>query len=388
MSKYYLRVKQGTDKYISPWKISNIIEGFASEYYKKYVLNQLTAKMLDTTNNQIPIIFKSSFDLYQKYSKLKNFNVLDRDDIENLYYLGNLIPMTPHIKIKKVDLIFTVHRNIYRLLKKNEILMDRSKMLEYILPNFNDNPNLNFNALNEYVNSLIDEENSSLKQKCENEINNAQNNLTKYTGDSINFAIIDSLDEQEFDEYLKDIKNRNLYQKYYREFYKTYQSYARPIIAILDIESGNLEILAKEFIKEDLQEDNENKVEIKELAKNSPTVIGWIVGYIAASFIGNVFINALDNKRDALENDTSLEDESINPEVLRLRDAISRLQGITVNDEFNDNVVRLEDYKVRRGLRGVNDDIKRNVKDTFEKNEFLNSNIEISSVESTEEDDE
>lgn len=388
MSRYHLRVKQGADKYISPWKISNIIEGFASEYYKKYVLDQLTKKLLETSSNQIPIIFDSSFDLYQKYSKLGDINIYDREDIENLYYLGNLIPMTPHIKIKKMDLIFKVHRNIYRLLKKNDILMDRSRMIEYIIPNFNDDPTVNFNALNRYVDYLTEGENTSLKQKISNEIKNAEKNIERFIEDSVNFAIIDSFDEKEFDKYIEDNKNRSVYQKYYGAFYKTYKSYTRPIIAILDIESGNLEILAKEFIKEDLQQGNENKVEVKELAKNSPTLISWAVGYIAVSFIGNVFINVLDDKRKTLENDSPPEDdELINPEVVRLREAIDRLQDVTVADEFKDNVVSIEDYKVRRGLKGVNDNIKRNVKDTFEKNEFLNSNIEISSVEDIEEDE-
>ena len=103
--------------------------------------------MLDIKEHQIPIIFNSSFDLYQKYSKLRDFNVLDREDIEDLYYLGDIIPMSPNIKITKLGLIFKVHRSIYKLLKKNDILMDRSKMLEYINPNFNDNSHINFDAL-------------------------------------------------------------------------------------------------------------------------------------------------------------------------------------------------------------------------------------------------
>lgn len=389
MTRYYLHVKQGTDNYISPWKISDIIENLASEYYKKYVLDQLADKMLEITEHQIPIIFNSSFDLYQKYSKLKDFNVLDREDIENLYYLGDIIPMSPNIKIKKLDLIFKVHRNIYKLLKENGILMDRNKMLEYIAPNFNNNSNINFDALTEYVNTLIDEENSSLKTKCEKVIKKAETSLDKFVEDSVTIAIIDSLDEQELDEYIKDNRNSNFYYRYYGEFYKKYRRYTRPIVAILDLESGNIDILAKEFIKEELQEGNEHRIEVKELSKNSPTIIGWIIGYIASSFIGNVFISALDNKRATLEGETPREeDEPVNPEVVRLREAIRQLQDVTVADEFNNNVVNIEDYKARRGLRSVNETIKRNVKDTFEKNEFLNSNIEITPIEDIEEENE
>lgn len=389
MSRYFLRVKQGTDKYISPWKISNIIENLASEYYKKYVLDQLSDKVLNINEHQIPIIFNSSFDLYQRYSKLRDFNVLDREDIESLYYLGDIIPMSPSIKITKLGLIFKVHRSIYKLLKKNDILMDRSKMLEYIDPNFNATPDINFDALKRYVDSLISEGNDRLKNKCETVMKNAEESLKEFVEDSVNLGIIDSLDEQELDEYIKDPKNRNFYQRYYGEFYKTYRRYTRPIVAILDIESGDIDILAKEFIKEDLQQGNEHKIEVKELSKNSPTIISWVVGYIASSFIANVFINALDNKRTDIEEETSVEgDELVNPEVLRLREAMRQLQTVTVADEFNDKVIRIEDFKAKRGLGSVNESIKRNVEDTFEKNEFLNSNIEITPVLEDENEDE
>ncbi|HDR4909270.1 TPA: hypothetical protein QCR48_005891 [Bacillus cereus] len=389
MSRYFLRVKQGTDKYINPWKISNIIENLASEYYKKYVLDQLSDKVLNINEHQIPIIFNSSFDLYQRYSKLRDFNVLDREDIESLYYLGDIIPMSPSIKITKLGLIFKVHRSIYKLLKKNDILMDRSKMLEYIDPNFNATPDINFDALKRYVDSLIIEGNDRLKNKCETVMKNAEESLKEFVEDSVNLGIIDSLDEQELDEYIKDPKNRNFYQRYYGEFYKTYRRYTRPIVAILDVESGDIDILAKEFIKEDLQQGNEHKIEVKELSKNSPTIISWVVGYIASSFIANVFINALDNKRTDIEEETSVEgDELVNPEVLRLREAMRQLQTVTVADEFNDKVIRIEDFKARRGLGSVNESIKRNVEDTFEKNEFLNSNIEITPVLEDENEDE
>ncbi|MFK2827289.1 hypothetical protein QYG89_16870, partial [Bacillus sp. B190/17] len=305
------------------------------------------------------------------------------------YYLGDIIPMSPNIKIKKLDLVFKAHRNIYKLLKENDILMDRNKMLEYIEPNFNNNSSINFDALTEYVNTLIDEENSSLKTKCEKIIKNTETSLDKFVEDSVTIAIIESLDEQELDEYIKNNRSSNFYYRYYGEFYKKYRRYTRPIVAILDLESGNIDILAKEFIKEELQEGNEHKIEVKELSKNSPTIIGWIVGYIASSFIGNVFINALDNKRATLEDETPREDdEPLNPEVVRLREAIRQLQDVTVADEFNDKIVNIEDYKAKRGLRSVNETIKRNVKDTFEKNEFLNSNIEITPLEDIDEENE
>ena len=221
------------------------------------------------------------------------------------------------------------------------------------------------------MDSLIIEGNEKLKNKCETVMKNAEKSLNKFVEDSVNFGVIDSLDEKELDEYIKEPKNRSFYHGYYGEFYKTYRRYTRPIVAILDVESGDIHILAKEFIKEDLQQRNEHKIEVKELSKNSPTIIGWVVGYIASSFIGNVFINALDNKRANIEEETSVEgDEPVNPEVIRLREAMRQLQTVTVADEFNDKLIHMEDYKARRGLGSVNESIKRSVKDTFEKNEF------------------
>lgn len=387
MTRYFLKVKQGSDKYLSPWKISNIIEDLASEYYKKNLLDQLTDRLSKLQDNQIPIVFNSSFDLYQKYSKLIDFKIFEKEDIENLYYLGNIIPMKPNIKIKKMDLIFKLHRKVYKILKANDILMDRSKIIEYVQPNFNDTYILELAVFTEYTNSLIDEENSSLKNKIEKIVESINKELKQFEEFIVNFKLIESYDENEFDEYIKDSKKLNFYNKHYGGFFNTFKSYKRPIIAIIDISKGEIEFLAVDFIKESLQEMNEEKIEVKELSKNSPTIITWVVGYIATSFIANVFINSLDNKKVALEEDLPSDEVPLNPEIIRLNAAIAQLRETSVQDEFSEKVIQLDDYKAKRGLEGVNKNIKRKIEDTFSKNDFLNSNIEIREIEEEDEDE-
>lgn len=385
--KYHLRVKQDSGKYISPWKISNIMEDLAEEYYKKYLLDELVEKMKESTRNQIPIIFDSSFDLYQKYSKLKDFNLMNSEDLENVYYIGNVIPLEPKLKILKLNLIFSTHRSIYTLLNKSKILMDRSKLSKYVIPNFNESDEINFSSLREYLDTLLiktKEKNEPLRNRCEKIINNAISELKSFQKYSVDFKIINSIEkEKELKEYLKDNNKRNFYNKYYGGFASIYKRYKRPIVAMLDIENGNIEILAKEFIKEDLQNDNDNKLEVVDLSRNSPTAMTYIISYLTVSWLGYIFINGLDDKKvnkmkELEEQELSIRD---NPELIKLNEAIDRLQDIESTDKFAENIVHIEDYKKVRELRSINTNINKNTKETLDRNEFLNSNVEIMPIE-------
>lgn len=393
MSKrFYLKVKQGSEKYLNPWKISNIVEDLAGEYYKKYLLNNVTEKIQDLSESQIPIIFDSSFDLYQKYSKLKDYSLTNNEDIENLYYLGNIIPMEPNIKIQKLNIIFKIHRSLYKELKRNEILMDRSNIWKYLRPNFNNKEELNLTNLNKYLDEILlnrrKDKLESVRARCEKIIQKEVKELENFKNNNFEFELINSIKgEKELAKYLEDNNKRNFYTKHYGAFFSTYKRYKRPIVGIIDIETGNVEIIAKDFIKEDLQNNNENKLEVVDLSKNSPTGMIFLMGYIAVSFLSIVFISGLDDKKAK-----ELEREDIEPqnndELKKLDDAINKLKEIQVTDNFQDNVVKIDDYKKTRGLKNINSGIKKNIKETFERNEFLNSNVEITPSELHEENDE
>lgn len=392
MSKrFYLKVKQGSEKYLNPWKISNIMEDLAGEYYKKYLLNNVTEKIQDLSESQIPIIFDSSFDLYQKYSKLKDYSLKNNEDIENLYYLGNIIPMEPNIKIQKLNIIFQIHRSLYKELKRNEILMDRSNIWKYLRPNFNNKEDLNFTSLNKYLDDILlnrKDKLENVRARCEKIIQKEAKELENFKNNWFEFELINSIkEEKELAKYLEDNNKRNFYTKHYGAFFSTYKRFKRPIVGIIDIDTGVVEIIAKDFIKEDLQNNNENKLEVVDLSKNSPTGMIFLMGYIAVSFLSIVFVSGLDDKK-AKELEREDVEPQNNEELKKLDDAINKLKEIQELDNFQNNVVKIEDYKKTRGLRNINSGIKKNIKDTFERNEFLNSNVEITSTEFQEENDE
>ncbi|KPN89508.1 hypothetical protein [Lysinibacillus sp. ZYM-1] len=385
MSRFNLKIKQSSNKYLSPWKISYILDNLTSEYYKKYVLDQLTEKLEDLPETQIPIIFNGSFDLYNQYSKLKNFNINNRTDTENFYYLGDLVSLKPNIKIKKIELIFKLHRDLYSSLKKIDIKMDRSKILDYIWPNFNINEEINLENLLEYIILLLGKDNDKLKTEIHKKIDKTKKEFDIFLDNLINFKLIDEMNEKEFDEFLKNPANKNFVNKYYNAFFDTYIRYSRPIIAIFDTEKGTLNILAIEFIKESLLEGNSEKIEIKEISKNSPTLMDIMVGYIAIGFLANTILLGLGLRKNRLEKQSQKNDgsdkEVIAQEVINLREAMSGIEKFTHENKFNKYIVNIEDYKIKRNLKKVNNNINDKIIETLDKNEFLNPNVKITTVE-------
>lgn len=390
MSRFNLKIKQSSNKYLSPWKISYILDSLTSEYYKKYVLDQLTEKLKELPETQIPIIFNGSFDLYNQYSKLKNFNINNRADIENFYYLGDLVSLKPDIKIKKVELIFKLHRDLYTSLNQIDIKLDRSKILDYIKLNFNLNEEMNLDNLLEYVIRLLGNDNDKLKTEIHKKINKAKKEFEIFIQNLINFKLIDEMNEKEFDEFVKKPTNKNFVNKYYNAFFDTYIRYSRPIIALFDTEKGTVEILAIEFIKESLLEGNTEKIEIKEISKNSPTLMDIIIGYIATGFLANTIFLGLGLRKNRLEKQAQKYDgsdkEVIAQEVINLREAMNGLEKFTYENKFNKHIVNIEDYKIKRNLIKVNNNINEKIIENLDKNEFLNSNVKITPVKNANED--
>lgn len=402
---YYLKIKQGSSKYISPWKVSNIMEDLAGEYYKKYLLDELTQEMISANENIVPIVFENSFDLYQKYSKLKNFNINDHEDIENIYYLGNMIGFQPNIKILKLNAIFSVHRSIYKILNKSEILMERNKIWEYVESNFNDALEINFDKIRSYLDSLLNitsdsiertestivQNNITLRERCEKVINKKLSEFDKIKNHEVDFTVINSIkDKHELEEYLKDDSKRNLYNKYYGAFTSIFKRFKRPIIGVLNVENGELKILAQEFIKEELQDHNDNRLEVVDLSRNSPTAMTYIISYLAVSWITYIFVSGLDDKKVKKQRELELQNIELEPneELIQLEQTLERLRASEQNNTnlFLENVVQLDDYKKVKELNIINNHINSSTKETLDRNEFLNSNVEIMPIEQTDED--
>ena len=89
--KYRLKLRQSSSSYISPWKVSSLIDTLASNYYKKYLLNELTAsyKEIETNfSNFELVVFNKSFDLYKHYGKLDDFSLKEKENYKDVYFLA------------------------------------------------------------------------------------------------------------------------------------------------------------------------------------------------------------------------------------------------------------------------------------------------------------
>lgn len=402
--KYYLKLKQGSDKYISPWKISKVIDDIAGEYYKKYLLNLIVDRIPSLKENEELIVFHDSFDMYNKYSDLKDFSFRKKEDVLDIYYLGNPIPFKPNLRIMKISLIFEMHRELFTELNSIDILMDRNKMSNYIKPNLNDKKEFDLSLLQKYLTEVLSgnkTEHIKAKNNCDKIVNKFKSRLTRFVEHTVEFDMIDGFeDENELKVYLDKSKKHNLYKNYYENFEDTFIKLGRPMVGIIDIEKGTLEILAKEFIREDLQNKNVNKIEMVSLSKNSPTAMAYIVGAIVVPWLASLVVTSLETKK--VQQAKKVSDPKVpigpvtssspvtptNPELLKLEEVIKEFKELQEEiDDIDDKVVYIEDYKFKKAMYKINNKITSNTAKTLQKNDFLNENIELGIIDSPKEDE-
>lgn len=386
MSRYTLKLKQNKDKYLSPWKVSHILDSLTSEYYKKYVLDQLTEELKGLSENQFPFIVSGSFDLYNKYSKLKSFHIKNREDVENFYYLGDIVSLKPDIELKKLEIIFKLHRVLYTDFNSIDIKLDRGKIIEYITPNLNPNKLLDLESLSSYVQSMIYDDDKNMKVKVTNRFNEAKKEFKYFVENDAQFEIVNQMDENEFDKFASEHKNRRFINEYYNLFFTTFTQYSRPIVAIFDKQTGYITIIGLDFIKESLLENNEEKIEVKKISKNSPILMDLTIGYIASGFLAQTLCLGLGLLANNLQNRKNADDVSIGVEVLNLRKAISDMENYAEINRFNDNLNKIDDFKIKKNLEKVNSKLEKKVIETLDKNDFLNGNLRIDILDSSNED--
>lgn len=187
--------------------------------------------------------------------------------------------------------------------------------------------------------------------------------------------------------YLDKFKKQNIYKDYYEVFEDNFNKLGRPIVGIVDIEKGTLEVLAKDFIKEDLQNENENKFEMVDLSKNSPTAMAFIVGVIVLPWLVSLFVTNLETKKIKQKKEITKTEVQTNPELLKLEEVIEAFKDLRdgIND-IGEKVVSLEDYKVQKTINKMNDNINTKTLETLNRHDFLNENIELKRIDAPKED--
>lgn len=383
MSKqFYLELKQSNGHYISPWKISNLIDDLAEDYYKKYILDLIADKIPNLKKDEEIIIFDSSFDLYQQYKSLSNFSLLNKEDALNTYYLGNLIPLRPNFKIYKLSLLFELHRKLFTRLNAVGILIERDRISDYISVNFNNDNNFDFELLRNYVQDLLLSSEKKLQtalKDCNELFDKYVEKLLEYEKNLLKFELVNGMQsEKEVSEFLKNENNSRFYKKYYRAFETNFNRHGRPIVGIINTDEQSLEIFAKEFIREDLQDQNDNKLEMVNLSRNSPTILGYIAGTIIISWLSQLMVTHLETKKIQQQSTLALDsvDLQVDDDVQELDDLINNYKEMQKERlEIQSKVINFNDYKMKKSILNMDIEITQSTRNTLDKNDFLNKNI-------------
>lgn len=393
-NRYQLIFKQKSCQYISPWKISKLIDDLTGDYYKKNLIHNIADELSALDEDEYLVIFNNSFDTYHSYNKLDDFSFEDKDDVLNLYWLGNPIPIKPNIQIMKMSLLFEIHRRLYTKLNSIDITMEREKIVEYLKVNFNDEDKFDFQLIKEYLNKLLnssDKKHNKILSECNELIGKFESKLDKFSEDSIQFDLIDGLEnEKELKEYLKKEKNLKVYDKYYSKFEKTFNSLGRPIVGVVNLKKRTLSVLAKEFIREDLKNLNKERIEMVELRRNSPTMMTYIVGTIVLPWLAQLLITKKESKKINNQGKSKTEDIEIeiHPEITKLENQIKEYQEAESDEEsFDDKVASLSDYKLRKNLVSMNRKITEDTNKSLKKNNFRIDKLELITPQSKDEKD-
>lgn len=87
-------------------------------------------------------------------------------------------------------------------------------------------------------------------------------------------------------------------------FGRSFMSNKRPIVGVYNSESNSVEILCKNFIKQNVKEDRQ--FDLKSISHNSPYVIVFLATYVLAQLFYQMYVNKID--RLQVQNEIGLDD--------------------------------------------------------------------------------
>ena len=131
-----------------------------------------------------------------------------------------------------------------------------------------------------------------------------------------------------------------------------------------------------------LQKDNNEKLELVGLKRNSPMMLEFIAGGIIVSCLGQLAVSKWEEHKLKLvkkKKEEEGKEESVNSEIIRLNNLISNVKDddLEQQDSCSENIVNINDLRARKLFRSMNRKINMIQKKHSKKHNFLNSNMEI-----------
>lgn len=386
--KLEVKLARNNEALLTSWQISDFISQLTKHYYKNELLNTISLALKHGIPPKDIIIFEESFEINNAYSNINGLlDFTSYSDVKTFYHLGEPISMFPNEEVASIHSAFSHFR------KTNEIL-GRYKFSR-----------LSKNKLKLYY-TMIREKTShkevithmeNLAKEIVREAGNPDTNrvlfhknienLTKYTLEKYsdykkNFDSLEilasSLENNNFD-ILGQAKYRQLERQYFNAFFSKFESLKRPIVGIFYSDTQKVQIFCQSFMNK-TKHDPSRFLDLKSISHNSPYEAIFTLGVpIVVSLIGvlNVALNTRSLGKESEDSITERREAEI-----RVAQTIERLESLTEIEEVK-SVEEIPQQYIKRHVKEIRELNTRKFQEPIEKYGFVNSNIEVTVVDSS-----
>lgn len=371
-----LKLKSEDSKPLSGWQLQEFINNFSKGYSKLDLINEISRLINSGEKPENIIILNKSYNINNNaYTYLQGLNEIDLNKasmVEHFYHLGMPFSMYPNKKIKEIEIIFSLYKDIYQIFNSENIpVIGKNKLKSYInldidkaIIEIEKDSKEVLNKLKTFDENLL----ITINNKLIKTINSKKEEYITYKNDKDKILKFIKIRDLEFKK-LPD-KEKVLYldmqSKYYNHFFRLLRDVDRPIILRYEEKSNKLHIIKKEYMLNDVE--NDNFLDYKDYSHNSPFVITIIAGISIVSIVGLLYKGTKQEKLNCekAEENKKIEesiDQSIKDLILELSNSPDLNQVNEVEDKFiKDNLVNLkekinentEKTLERRGINGDN----------------------------------
>jgi len=312
MSKIEFRLEQNENEFLKSWRVTDFANKISEIHYKHELLNEVRKRIKEGENPQNFFVFDKSFSIHRSYKYLGTHKLSSKNGVKNLYHLGVPIPLYSNSKIDAVRYIFDSFSRMYTKFNKEteegQEKLNKNNLYFFVKEAMTSDENIKINKyqkyLNTYVSTVIKPE--SQKKMRELVLEELKKLQVKYMN---RYEIQKKMIEVE--EEIKSNRTDSLSKRYDElvskvpgSFGRSFISKQRPIVGVYNGESNSVEILCKDFIKQNVKE--ERQFDLKKISHNSPYVIVFLATYVLAQLFYQMYVNKID--RLQVQNENVLDD--------------------------------------------------------------------------------
>jgi hypothetical protein len=399
MSKIEFRLEQNEDEFLKSWRVTDFANKISELHYKHELLNEVRKRIKEGENPQNFFVFDKSFSIHRSYNYLGTHKLSSKNGVKNLYHLGVPFPLYSNSKIDAVRCIFNSFSRMYTEFNKEtgegQEKLDKNNLYFFVKEAMTSNEEIEINKYQKYLNAFVSTIIVTTSQKKMKEV--VFEELKKLQVEYKNrYEIQKKMIEVE--EEIKSKKTDSLSKRYDELiskvpglFGRSFMSNKRPIVGVYNSESNSVEILCKNFIKQNVKE--ERQFDLKNISHNSPYVIVFLATYVLAQLFYQMYVNKTD--RLQVQNEIVLDDielvdegygereepnaeaEDVRNKTLILEMNRERLKEVAVSIEITEQHSELASIppSVEKTLDQIADSNINKMATNFDQNGFSNGSL-------------